>query len=260
MSTSPSVFDNAVDKWIDSNNMPWGRLKTDLTRSNLKRHLSSQPLRILDAGGGTGADSIPLAQEGHVVDLVDYSQAMLAAAERDATHAGVSQCVRLHQADVMQIPPLFSTPQFDVVLCHNVLQYVDDVPALLRALVEPLKPDGIVSLISTNRFAIPWRAAFFRNDLDEAYQVLDARSEMTMLFGHPAAEYSGDEVQAMLPQTALAFDAYYGIRCVTDYWGDNERKLQPEIWAKIVRLEFALTGRYPYNLLARFWQIIAHKQ
>ncbi|HEY5119650.1 MAG TPA: hypothetical protein VII90_09350 [Anaerolineales bacterium] len=57
----------------------------------------------------------------------------------------------------------------------------------------------------------------------------------------------------------MNFDAGYGIRCLSDYWGDNETKSKPEVWEKIAKLEYGLTDKYPYTLLARFWQIVAHK-
>jgi hypothetical protein len=73
-------------------------------------------------------------------------------------------------------------------------------------------------------------------------------------------QYSADEIRDMLPAAGLTFTAAYGIRCLTDYWGDNETKSKPDVWASLKRLEFALTDRYPYTLLARFWQIIARKE
>jgi len=54
--------------------------------------------------------------------------------------------------------------------------------------------------------------------------------------------------------------AYYGIRCLCDYWGDNTRKADPATFADLQRLEFALTDRHPYNLLARYLHIVAAKE
>ena len=79
--TPADAFDQAVDKWVDQQQTPWMRIKHVTMRSNLIKHLpqlsaSDQPLRILDAGGGTGIESIPFAQAGHHVDLVDYREAI----------------------------------------------------------------------------------------------------------------------------------------------------------------------------------------
>jgi S-adenosylmethionine-dependent methyltransferase len=78
MSTSATTFDGNIARWKQEMNFPWGKLKYKLVQANLARHLGQNQLRILDAGGGNGLDSIPLAAQGHIVDIVDYSQEMLA--------------------------------------------------------------------------------------------------------------------------------------------------------------------------------------
>jgi S-adenosylmethionine-dependent methyltransferase len=259
MNAPHSVFDESIDRWVAENDLPWMQLKTEIGLSNLMKHLPQRPLRILDAGGGSGADSIPLAREGHSVDLLDYSPEMLKVARENAEREKLQAKIRYHAGDVSQLERTFPQPQFDVVLCHNVLQYVADVPNLLSMLSKVLLPGGILSLISPNRYSMPYATAFLFKNLDEAFRQIDVRTYQNLIFKATVTEYSPEEICAMLPDANLSFDAHYGIRCITDYWGDNETKLKPEVWKKIVKLEYALTDRYPYNLLARFWQIVAHK-
>ena len=47
---------------------------------------------------------------------------------------------------------------------------------------------------------------------------------------------------------------------MTESTTDNERKADPILYKKLERLELALSGRYPYNLLGRYFQIVAQKQ
>ena len=61
MPATPTAFDNHIEQWIEEQGKPWGSLRYKLTQANLAKHLSAGPLRILDAGGGNGLDSIPLA-------------------------------------------------------------------------------------------------------------------------------------------------------------------------------------------------------
>jgi S-adenosylmethionine-dependent methyltransferase len=260
MNTPHSVFDESIDWWIAENDLPWMQLKTEIGLSNLRKHLPQKTLRILDAGGGSGADSIPLAHEGHSVDLADYSEEMLKTAKANAEREGLADRIRLHAGDVMQLERIFPESQFDVVLCHNVLQFVADVPKLLSMLSKVILPGGILSLISPNRYSMPYATAFLFKDLDEAFRQIDARTYQHRFFKTTVTEYSAEEIQALLPDAGLAFDAGYGIRCLSDYWGDNETKSKPEVWEKIGRLEYTLTDKSPYNLLARFWQIVAHKE
>jgi 2-polyprenyl-3-methyl-5-hydroxy-6-metoxy-1,4-benzoquinol methylase len=259
MNTPSSIFDQSIDRWVAENDLPWMQLKTEIGLSNLKKHLPQKPLRILDAGGGSGADSIPLAREGHCVDLLDYSPEMLKVAKENIEREKLQEKIRYHAGDVSQLERTFPQPQFDVVLCHNVLQYVADVPNLLSMLSKVLLPGGILSLISPNRYSMPYATAFLFKDLDKAFQQIDARTYQNMMFTTTVTEYSAEEICAMLPDVGLISDAQYGIRCFVDYWGDNETKSKPEVWEKIKKLEYALTNKYPYTLLARFWQITAHK-
>jgi hypothetical protein len=82
---------------------------------------------------------------------------------------------------------------------------------------------------------------------------------MTRIFGHEVPIYSGDEMTAWLVTQGCALLGHYGIWCITPYWGDNARKADPVIYRKLERLELALSSRHPYNLLGRYYQIIARK-
>jgi S-adenosylmethionine-dependent methyltransferase len=61
MSTSSHVFDAKLSAFKEMQNAPWGRLRYSVVMANLKRHLPERPLRILDAGGGNGLDTVLLA-------------------------------------------------------------------------------------------------------------------------------------------------------------------------------------------------------
>jgi S-adenosylmethionine-dependent methyltransferase len=247
-------------RWLDEQQQPWGRLKYKLIQANLSRHLPQErPLRVLDAGGGNGFDTFFLAEQGHIVDLVDYSQEMLEQAARRVAEIGLGQQVHLHEADLTALPSLFRGVQFDVVLCHHVIQYVEDARLLLESLVALLEPGGIISLVTMNRYSIPYHAAFLRGDLAGALALVDARTTKASIFDATLTYYAADEVADLLTGLGCAIEGDYGIRCMCDYWGDNERKSDPAVFEQIERLEFALTDRFPYKLLARNLQVIGRK-
>ena len=260
MQPSGAAFDAGIETWVAEQRTPWARLKYAVTASNLRQHLGDGPLRILDAGGGNGADSLPLAVQGHNVTIVDYSAAMLGYAARQATAEGLRDRVVLHHAELGALPTLFPPASFDLVLCHNVLQYVDDIPQVLEVLVGLLAPAGLLSLLSVNRYALPYRAAFLYGDLAAACAALDERRHPAVIFGQAmTTEYSADEVLSLLPTAGCAALADYGIQCITPYWGNTERKTDAMVYAQLERLELALTARHPYKLLARYFQIVARK-
>ena len=70
---------------------PWGQLELQRTQALLKQYLPPVPATILDVGGGAGVYSLWLADQGHIVHLVDpvpkhVEQAMAASPSGRTSH------------------------------------------------------------------------------------------------------------------------------------------------------------------------------
>jgi phosphoribosylformimino-5-aminoimidazole carboxamide ribotide isomerase len=254
-------FDASLDDWKSDQKTTWARFSYELVENNLKNHIpvDAPPLRILDAGGGNGVDSLALARMNHQVDIVDVSQQMLNDASANAALAGVSGRINTHAVDILNINKIFDEAQFDMVLCHNVIQYVDDLKPLLNVLDNVLKPGGILSLIAPNQYSLPYQAAFLNGDLDEAYELLDQGGQTSPIFGVDEHAYKVDELMQLLNEMGFSLVKHYGIRCMYNYWGTNEQKQQAQVYEKLKKLEFALTDREPYKQTARLFQLILRK-
>src|SRR5271167_352390 len=128
-------FQNRAQDYIAYLETPEGRLRTDLAFANLEdffpRSQAEKSLCALDVGSGTGATAVRLARLGMHVTLLDSSPAMLDIAKRTAQEAGVTDKVILQHGDATQLANLFHAASFDVILCHNVLEYLDDPMAVL---------------------------------------------------------------------------------------------------------------------------------
>jgi phosphoribosylformimino-5-aminoimidazole carboxamide ribotide isomerase len=254
-------FEAALPNWKADQEKPWNRFGYDLVEHNLKKHIpvDSPPLRILDAGGGNGLDSLRLARMNHHVDLIDISRQMLNDASVNAALAGVGDRLSTHAVDIFDIADEFAENEFDIVLCHNVIQFVDEVKSVLEGLYRVLKPGGLLSLISTNQYSLPYQAAFLEQDLDKAFELLDPSDQYNVVFDIQAHEFRPDEVIEWLSSIGLNLEKHYGIRCLYNYWGTNELKQGSAVHEKLKRLEIELTERHPYNLTARQFQLIARK-
>jgi S-adenosylmethionine-dependent methyltransferase len=114
-------------------------------------------------------------------------------------------------------------------------------------------------VISVNRYSIPYQTAFMRGELSQALAQVDARTVKANIFEAVFTTYSAGEIAEILESAGFVVEQDYGIRCLCDYWGDNERKSAPEVFEQIRRLEFALTDRHPYKLIARYYQVVARK-
>src|SRR4051794_31307756 len=108
-------------------------------------------LDVLDIGGGTGGFAVRVAGLGHRVTVVDPSPDALAALARRAREDGVE--VTGQQGDLGSLLELVGPAGADVVLCHGVLEVVDEPAAALAAIHEVLRPGGRLSLLVAQRHA-----------------------------------------------------------------------------------------------------------
>jgi len=115
-------------------------------------------LDIVDVGAGTGGFAVGIAGLGHRVTVVDPSPDALAAARWRAGEAGVT--LTEVQGEAVDLPDLVGEPGAgadkngaDLVICHNVLEYVDSPSAALAAIARVLRPGGTVSVLAANTVA-----------------------------------------------------------------------------------------------------------
>jgi S-adenosylmethionine-dependent methyltransferase len=127
----------------------WEVLRTALTARAAAAGRAG--LDVVDAGGGTGGFAVPLAELGHQVTVVDPSPDALAALERRAADSGVS--VRGVQGDAHDLLGLVGAGAADMVLCHSVLEYVDEPATTMASLAETVRPGGAVSVLAAGRLA-----------------------------------------------------------------------------------------------------------
>lgn len=254
-STEP--FDTHASTFSDYQRSPWGRLLHDISGANVQRHLDGEALRILDVGGGNGVDAVTFARQGHSVAILDPSVELLDEARTNADAAGVMGLVEFHEAELAAIPGLFPEAGFDVVLCHNVLQYVDDMKAALEVICSALVPNGLISVMCVNRYSEAYREALQQLRPGAALEKLDTKTIFSGVFKTDVKAYAAEEVSEVLRELGCVVLGRYGVRCVFDYIPNNELKNDPAFFAELERLEHAMSGRYPYYLLARFFQIVA---
>src|SRR5262249_13742796 len=132
-------------------------------------------LRALDLGGGTGAIAVRLARIGLHVTLLDVSMPMLDFAKRAARDAGVTERIALRHGDAVQLADLFEADSFVLVLCHNVLEFVDDRGAVLCSAARILRgPFGVLSVLVRSQPGEVLKAALLNGDLAAAELNLNA--------------------------------------------------------------------------------------
>lgn len=248
---------------------PEGRLRLDLAFANLQEFLgltkNKDSLRALDIGGGAGANAVRLARLGFQVTLLDSSPAMLDLAQRSAQEAGVAEKITLKLGDAARLEDLFTTELFDVILCHNVLEYVDDPAAVICGATCVMRDSlAILSVLVRNQAGEILKAAIQAGDLAAAENNLGAQWGQESLYGGKVRLFTPDGLGAMLKTAALTVAAQRGVRVVADYLpqrisreADYERIFELE--RKLGRLpEFAAVARYTHCLARRTSSVMEH--
>jgi SAM-dependent methyltransferase len=108
-------------------------------------------LDIVDVGGGTGGLAVAFAGLGHRVTVVDPSPDALAAAQRRAAEARVPLVAVQGEAD--ELDTLIGGATADLLICHNVLEYVDSPAASMAVIARVLRPGAAVSVLAANAAA-----------------------------------------------------------------------------------------------------------
>jgi SAM-dependent methyltransferase len=108
-------------------------------------------LDVVDVGAGTGGLAVAVAAAGHRVTVVDPSPDALSAARWRAAEAGVT--LTEVQGEAGDLPALIGESGADLVICHNVLEYVDSPAAAMAAITRILRPGGTVSVLAANAVA-----------------------------------------------------------------------------------------------------------
>ena len=80
----------------------------------------------------------------------------------------------------------FPAGSFDLILCHNVLEFVDDPPSVLRSVARTLRPSGIISILVRNQTGEVLKSALVNADLIAAERNLTSEWGDKALWGKSA--------------------------------------------------------------------------
>lgn len=180
------TFKGAVEHYVD-----WELLKSHLP--------PDRNARILDAAGGTGRITLPLAKMGYRVTLCDISHAMLEVARQKLLREGVLDRVEILECDVCKLD--FPAESFDGVLCWNGGS--ESVSELVRV----TKRGGKISAFLVNRA----REAIdlFAEDPVSALALIESRSDYVY--------DEGVRYRAVNPEEARKLFEAQGVRILDMY-------------------------------------------
>lgn len=204
--------------------------------------------RILDFGSGEGITADFLAEKNQVV-AVEPREEMLKDRWCDNSYEqvlGGIEAVRSMEED-----------SFDLIICHNVLEYIDDKGNVIKELARVLRPGGTLSLIKHNRYGRVMQMAVLLDDCGKANELLDGRDSSASKFG-AIRYYEDEDVTGWAP--SLTLSRCLGIRTFWDLQQQQEKHGE-EVWQQeMLQLEKRVSEIEEFQKIAFFHHLFLTKK
>ena len=224
---------------------PWDRM---LKRIVWKQLGEIEGKKILDFGSGEGITANHFADKNTVV-AVEPSEEMLRNRWADYQYTQIV-------GDVSRLSEL-EKESFDLIICHNVLEYIEDKEQVIHELCRLLKAGGMLSVVKHNRAGRVMQMAVLLDDMGKANDLLDGKDGASSQFG--AIRYYEDEQIAKWNKGLKLLDSF-GI-CTFWRLQQNQEKQGTEEWQKqMVQLEMRVSKIDEYRRIALFHHLLFIKE
>ena len=224
---------------------------------------------ILDAAGGTGRWSIPMAKKGLNVVLVDISNGMLNVARTKIKEAGLEEKITVEQEDITKLE--YPDETFDLVLCEHALVFIEDKSRAIQELARVLKKGSpiIVSIPNIYTDILMSAKHDFPQYIDMAIRTMNgslttiAKDDERKLKGLEAQSLTPIEFRKILEENGLEVKKIIG-KVVTMHGMPeifiNEENMPKDLLKKLLQIEVGLCEREDALGLAAHLQAVAYKK
>jgi ubiquinone/menaquinone biosynthesis C-methylase UbiE len=187
----------------------------------LKGYLpKNRDAKILDAAGGTGRITLPLAKMGYSVTLCDISTAMLNVARQKLLREGVLNKVQISECDVHKLR--FADETFDFVLCW------DGMIEAAKELIRVTKKGGKISIYLMNKYGAA--ISKFREDPDSALALLRSKSSYVYDEEEKYMAVSVEEARELFEKEGVKVIEIYAVRGMLEYLSIPEKIQKSRSW------------------------------
>ncbi|MEU2405318.1 methyltransferase [Streptomyces rubiginosohelvolus] len=245
---------------------PRASLRTAVVWEVLKEALDRQvkatgrdALDVLDTGGGTGNFAVPAAKLGHRVTVVDPSPNALFALERRAAEAGVADRVRGVQGDILGLFDVVERDGFDAVLCHGVLEYVDEPAEGVRNAVEALRPSGALSLLAAGLGGAVLARALAGHFTEARQALTDPAGRWGE--GDPVPRrFTAEQLSDLVSDAGMEITAVHGVRVFADLVPGVLVDTEPGAVEALLKLEAAAAEQPAFHSVATQLHVLGVKR
>lgn len=229
--------------YLNYTNTPWGKLFYKL----IWNHLDFKSLKILDFGSGFGITADHLAANNTVTAI-----------EPDKELLSMRICNNTYTQIIGGIEQLknIGAQTYDVVICHNVLEYTDRRGEILSEFHRILKKNGTLSLVKHNKSGKIMQKAVFEYNKDDALALLRGANTHSANFG-TINEYEISDLEDWI-KNRFDINKIYGVRM---FFGlqRNEIKTESDWPTSMFELECTAEEIAEFRNIAFYHHILLNK-
>lgn len=203
---------------------PTTRLEAELAFRYLHRHLEAEikresgGLNILDVGSGLGEVALRFAALGHRVTMLEPQACLLQTAEERAREQLPERAtlLRFLNERIENLEECISE-EFDLIICHETIEYVDDPLRALNVITRVLRPRGRLSLVFLNRYGLIMQKVIMEGNVREAMEAFDMEEFPTQLHRGHGHLYSDEEMMNLLDPLGYNLEGMYGLLVFSEF-------------------------------------------
>lgn len=229
-----------------------GKLRMEVLRRDLAPLLAIEPCRVLDIGAGLGQVNQWFQEKRFSVVHSDLSAEMVEEAKLRHIAAGLGEQCEYVSASLAELVSRQPLTQYDIVLCHAVLEWLPDTELAIKQMAALLKPGGQLSLMFYNHHAQLFANAIYGN-FDYIERGLKVKKTVRLSPQNPAVP---EEVDQWLQREGLIVRQKTGVRCFHDYLRNIEHQQR---FDELLALEMKYNQMSPYRELGRYQHWLIEK-
>lgn len=200
--------------------------------------------RILDFGSGTGVTANYFAKNNTVIAIEPSEDSVNNRWQEYSYEQMIGSTDRLRE---------LPSASFDIIICHNVLEYALDREEILKEFARLLKTDGYISLVKHSRPGRVMQMVVLLNDFEHANSLLDGENGTTSQYGD-IHYYEDTDIENWCPD--LKITKTLGVRTFWDLQQNQDCHKDADWQEKMLQVEQRVEDIEEYKQIAFFHHLI----
>lgn len=221
----------------------WEQLQKKLTWEQLGQFSGKE---ILEFGCGNGVMGAHYAKENTVVGIEPDEQIL-----RENPYEDVEQI-----CGGIKTLSEYEDESFDVILCHNVLEYASERAEIMKEFQRLLRSNGLVSVLKHNKPGRVMQMAVLLNNFDHAHDLLDGKNGVASQYGE-ISYYENADLLKWAPK--LRIEKVLGMRTFWDLQQNQEIQAEEDWQREMMKLEQRVSDMEEFRNIAFFHHVLLKK-